>query len=149
MRARTQTTPGGVRHDPTLFSETLSEALARGEAVLFRPQGVSMLPWLRAGRQVRVRPAAGHILRRGDIALYWREPGRPVLHRVVRVRRAEGVCECRGDSESGEPERVPLAAVVGVVATPVLGRLVYLALHPARRSFNRFCLRWGLRLRHG
>ncbi len=131
------------------FSETLSDSLSRGEAVLLRVQGVSMLPWLREGDQVRILPAAGRRLRRGDIALFWRAPNRPILHRVVRVHRATAVCECLGDSESGPPERVPVSAVIGVVEISALRRAVYLALNPPRRWVNRFCRERGIRLRHG
>lgn len=138
-----------MKADQEFFSEALSDSLSRGEAVLLRVQGVSMLPWLREGDRVRILPAAGRRLRRGDIALFWRAPNRPILHRVVRAFPGEGVCDCLGDSERGEPERVPISAVIGVVETSALRRAVYLALHPARRLFNRFCLDRGIRLRHG
>ena len=140
---------GAERGDQSLFSETLADALARGDAVVLRVQGASMLPWLREGDRVRIRPAAGRRLHRGDIALFWRAPGRPILHRVVRILREEGVCECLGDAESGEPERVPVAGVVGVAETTPFRRGIYRMVNPPRRIFNRFCLRWGLRLRHG
>ena len=138
-----------MKVDPKFFSKAIEDSLVRGEAVLLRVQGVSMLPWLREGEKVRILPAAGRRLRRGDIALFWREPQRPILHRIVRVRRAEGLCECLGDSERGAPERVPVSAVIGVVETTAFRRAVYLALNPARRLINRLCLTWGLCLRHG
>jgi hypothetical protein len=144
-----QSSPGGAKFDQGLFAETVADALGRGEAVKLRVQGVSMLPWLREGEQVRILPATGWRVRRGDIALFWREPGRPILHRVVKVHSEDGAYECLGDSEGGTPERVPAAAVIGVVETTPIRRWGYLALHPARRFFNRLCLKWGLRLRHG
>jgi hypothetical protein len=139
---------GGARIDQNTFVETVADALGRGEAVLLRVQGVSMLPWLREGEKVRILPAAGRRLRRGDIALFWREPGRPILHRVVRVHREEGLYECLGDSENGAPERVAVSAVIGVVETTAVRWILFLALHPVRRFLNRLCLKWGLRLRH-
>ena len=138
-----------MKVDQEFFSATLSDSLSRGESVLLRVQGVSMLPWLREGDKVRILPAAGRRLRRGDIALFWRAPNRPILHRVVRVFRAQGVCDCLGDSESGEPERVPVSTVIGIVETSALRRAMYVVLSPARRRFNRFCLNRGIRLRHG
>ena len=137
------------RVDQVLFAETLAAALARGEAVVLRVQGVSMLPWLREGTPVRIRPLAGQRLRRGDIALFWRAPGQPILHRVVRTHSAEGIYECLGDAEHGEPERVAETAVIGAVDLSAIKRWTYLLLHPVRRCFNRFCRRWGVRLRHG
>ena len=136
------------RVDQVLFAETLAAALARGEAVILRVQGVSMLPWLREGAPVRIRPLAGRSLRRGDIALFWRAPGQPILHRVVRACPAEGIYECLGDAEHGEPERVAETAVIGAVDLSAAGRWAYRLLHPARRGFNRLCLRRGVRLRH-
>jgi hypothetical protein len=140
---------GAERVDQSFFSETLADALARGEAVVLRVHGASMLPWLREGDKVRIRPAAGRPLHRGDIALFWRAPGRPILHRVVRILREEGICECLGDAESGDPERVPVSGVMGVAETTPLHRGIYRIVNPPRRLFNRLCLRWGLRLRHG
>lgn len=140
---------GRIQVDQEVFSEVIARSLAQGEAVLLRVHGVSMLPWLREGEQVRLVPAAGRRLRRGDIALFWRAPGHPILHRVVRVNREEDLYECRGDSETGPCERVPATSVVGLVATTALRRAAYLALHPARRWFNRLCLERGIRLGHG
>ena len=140
-----------MKVDPELVSEVLLDALARGETVRVRVQGVSMLPWLRAGDLVRVRPPVGHRLRRGDIALFRRAPSRLILHRIVGVRtEAEAVvCDCLGDSESGSPERVTAANVIGVVETTPMRRAAYRTLHRPRRWLNRLLSKWGLRLRHG
>ena len=139
-----------MKVDPELVSEVLLDALARGETVRVRVQGVSMLPWLRAGDLVRVRPPVGHRLRRGDIALFRRAPSRLILHRIVGVRTEAGavVCDCLGDSESGSPERVPAASVIGVVATTPMRHAAYRTLHRPRRWLNRLLSNWGLRLRH-
>ena len=141
--------PGAARADQEFFTAALADALARGESVWLRVQGGSMLPWLREGARICIRPAAGCGLRRGDIALFWRAPGRPILHRVVRVRQEEGIYECLGDAESGDPEQVPVSEVMGVAETTPLRRGIYRMVNPPRRLFNRLCLRWGLRLRHG
>jgi MYXO-CTERM domain-containing protein len=106
-----------------------------------------MLPWLREGQKVMVAPLAGRQLRRGDIALFWRNEQEPVLHRVVQPPTADGVVACRGDAEWGPPELVPLAAVAGVVALPLWRRRLFLLIHPARRWVNRLILQW--RQRHG
>lgn len=144
-----QPAPGGVRVDQDAFAETVADALGRGETVWLRVQGVSMLPWLREGEKVRIRPAAGQRVHRGDVALYWRGPGRLILHRVVKIHRREQVYACLGDSESGAPERVPAAAVIGLLETTAMRRAAYLAVNPVRRIVNRLCRKWGLRLRHG
>jgi hypothetical protein len=151
MNGADQPLAGEARIDQVFFSAALADALARGEAVWLRVQGVSMLPWLREGEKVRIIPMPGRPLRRGEIALFWRKPNRPILHRVVRVGREAGapVYECLGDSGTGTPERVHATAVIGIVESTGLGRAVYLALNPARRFINRLCLKWGIYLRHG
>ena len=64
----------------------LPQLLAQGNTVQFPPTGWSMYPLLTPGRdQVIVEPVAGARLRRGDVALYRRDSGILVLHRVWKV----------------------------------------------------------------
>lgn len=135
------------REDQFCFTEVLRGTLAQGQGVAFRVRGPSMLPWLREGQKVVVRPLGGHRLRRGDIALFWRGEREPVLHRVVQGPSADGWVACRGDAEWGEPERVPLSAVAGVVGLSVWRRWLFLLAHPARRWVNGRIMNW--RRRHG
>jgi len=132
------------------FSAVVADTLERGEAVKLRVQGVSMLPWLREGDSVRILPAVGRPLRRGDVVLFWREPDHPILHRIVRVYRVTDkiVYMCLGDSERGTPESVPASAIIGVVETTAVHRWVYFLLNPFRRCLNHLCQKWGLRLHH-
>lgn len=61
--------------------------LAAGQAVQLSPIGWSMYPLIVNGRdQVVIEPADASSLRRGDVALYRRDGGKLVLHRVLRVR---------------------------------------------------------------
>jgi len=138
-----------MKVDSTLFSGILADSLARGESVLLRLQGVSMLPWFREGQKVRIVPVGGRVLRKGDVVLFWREPRHPILHRVIRMHPSDGWMDCRGDSEIGEPERVPVSAVIGLVESTTLQRWGYIVLHPVRCFINRLCGRWGIRLSHG
>ena len=135
------------RVDQHFFVELLQDTLARGEAALFHVKGGSMLPWLRDGQKVRVIPFRGEEVRRGDIVLFWRSPGEPVLHRVVRVRSGETpvVLECRGDAEHGQPEEVPIGRVLGRIPLTAWERLVHRVIHPPRRAFNRWAVRWRQR----
>lgn len=138
-----------MKVDSTLFSGILADSLARGESVLLRIQGVSMLPWFREGQKVRIGPAANRRLRKGDVVLFWRKPGHPILHRIVRLSADGGWVECRGDSETGGGERVPLSDVIGVVEVSVFRRWQYGLLNPARQFANRLLARRGIVLRHG
>lgn len=125
-----------MRTDQQLFLAVLRDTLSRGESVLFRVRGVSMLPWLREGQKVRVTPLGGRPLRRGDIVLFWRGENEPILHRVAAVR--EDSVDCRGDSGYGKPEHVRLEQVTGRVPLAAWQRLVFRMVHPPRKLVNRW-----------
>lgn len=139
-----------MRVDQPLFNGVVGDALARGESVCLRVHGGSMLPWLREGQKVRVVPAAGRRIRRGDVVLFRRAPDRPVLHRVVASRRnGDGVFHaCLGDAEDGAPEWVSEADVLGVVALSPWRRAAYRGLHRPRRWINRLLTAAGIRFGH-
>ena len=61
------------------------ERLATGQSIRFSPQGTSMLPMLRQGRDsVVISPVMGK-LKKYDIPLYQRDNGQYVLHRIIEV----------------------------------------------------------------
>ena len=64
----------------------IKAALAQGQEALFSPSGTSMLPTLMEGRDTVVLVAPPSRLKKYDIALYQRENGQYVLHRVVKVK---------------------------------------------------------------
>jgi hypothetical protein len=140
-----------MKVDQPFFAGLVVDTLARGESVVLRVQGASMLPWLREGAAVRIRPAAGRRLRRGDIALFLRAPDRPILHRIVAVHAAAAGLhyDCLGDAETGQPERVAAAEVIGLADLSPAARLFYLVFHRPRRALNGWLSRRGVRLRHG
>ena len=61
----------------------IQEKIACGGEVRFSPNGVSMLPTLKAGRDTVVLVAPTERLKKYDIALFRRDNGQYVLHRVV------------------------------------------------------------------
>lgn len=63
----------------------IQEKLAQGQSVRFMPNGISMLPMLREGRDSVVLSPVFRRLRKYDLPLYRRDDGRFVLHRVVEV----------------------------------------------------------------
>ncbi len=140
-----------MKVDQPFFAELVVDTLARGESVVLRVRGASMLPWLREGDPVRILPAAGRRLRRGDVVLFLRAPERPVLHRVTAVHAAADgrQYDCLGDAEHGAPERVAESAILGVAAIPPLRRAAYRVFHRPRRWLNRLLVSWGARRRHG
>lgn len=63
----------------------IRESLESGTDVSFSPKGISMLPLLRQGRDtVTLSPVNGN-LKKYDVALYRRDNGAYVLHRVAKV----------------------------------------------------------------
>lgn len=60
--------------------------LAQGETVQITPQGYSMYPMFIPGRDAAILQRADYSeLKRGDVALYRRDQGILVLHRVCRI----------------------------------------------------------------
>ena len=76
----------------------IRDVLAAGGEFPLKPRGQSMLPYFREGRDsVTLSPITASP-RRGDILLYVRTNGTPVLHRVVSVEE-NGTYTMRGDSQ--------------------------------------------------
>lgn len=59
-------------------------ALKRGESITIRPRGDSMLPRIKSGQRVELRPPADGEPRKGQVALV-RVRGRVLLHKVAQV----------------------------------------------------------------
>ena len=76
------------------------ERLAAGQQVRFSPMGTSMLPMLREGRDSVVLSPPPKKLRPFDLALYRRDSGAYVLHRITAVGQTY---TCMGDNQF-EPE---------------------------------------------
>lgn len=74
----------------------IREQLAEGKSVQFSPQGVSMLPMLRQGRDTVTLSPLPPRLRKYDLPLYQRVNGQYVLHRVVSVG---DTYTCIGDNQ--------------------------------------------------
>jgi signal peptidase I len=107
-----------------------AESLQRGNALRVRARGDSMLPFLRDGDILHVRPVPAAAVRVGDVICYAPSPGKLHLHRVV-VRDARGFVT-RGDALP-YVEDVPTAALLGrVVARERAGRLRCLDTPAAR-----------------
>ena len=72
------------------------ERLAAGQQVRFSPMGTSMLPMLREGRDSVVLSPPLKKLRPFDLALYRRDSGAYVLHRITAVGQTY---TCMGDNQ--------------------------------------------------
>ena len=95
------------------MSVRFEDVLARDGKLVYTCVGTSMLPMLRQRRDlVIIVPPAGR-LRRYDIALYKRDSGRYILHRVLRVKK-DGYVLC-GDNQWRREYGVTDGRIIGVL----------------------------------
>jgi signal peptidase I len=107
-------------------------SLRRGNPLRLRARGGSMLPFLRDGDLVVIRPAPASEIRIGDVLCYEPPAGGLCLHRVI-AREKRGFVT-RGDALA-YVETVPDAAVLGLVtAVERRGRVKRLETPAARRQ---------------
>ena len=130
----------------------IEEQLGKGLNVRFAPYGVSMRPLLREGKDSVVLAPVTEKLKKYDIALYRRDNGQYILHRVVKVGETY---TCIGDNqftfENGVRHNQAIAVVSGFyrgerycdinnIGYKLYCRIWYLAF-PMRR-FLRRCINW-------
>lgn len=117
----------GIELTPAELEELSAEVLGDGGSLSFRARGGSMLPFIRDGDLVTIRPVAPGDLRIGDVAFYRAPRARLVVHRVVgrAVREGLVVLTTRGDSSEGEEEGVEAGDVLGRVASVTRGAKVH------------------------
>lgn len=95
------------------YDDTIRAVLDSGGEFRIYPQGTSMLPLLREGRDsVSLAKPEGR-LRRGDIAFYQRENGAYILHRVIRAESSYTMC---GDNQLTLEKNVTDEHIIGVVS---------------------------------
>ena len=127
----------------------IRERLAAGQTVSFFPNGVSMLPMLRQGRDsVELSPAPER-LKKYDLPLYQRDNGQYVLHRVVAVGKDY---TCVGDNqfllEPGVERRQVIALVTAFtrdgkrIEVTDLRYQIYCRLWCASRPLRHFWRGW-------
>ncbi len=74
----------------------MEETLARGQRIRLSPNGTSMLPLLRQGRDSVTLSPLPEKLKKFDIVLYKRENGQFVLHRIIKTGETY---TCLGDNQ--------------------------------------------------
>jgi hypothetical protein len=116
---------------PPSLDDLAVRSLRRGTTLRLRARGGSMLPFLRDGDLLVIRPAPAGEVRIGDVICYEPAPGGLCLHRVI-AREKRGVVT-RGDALA-YVETVPDGAVLGLVtAVERRGRVRRLDTPAARR----------------
>lgn len=127
-----------MREQKITFEEAMPlilEKLQSGGEVLFSPSGVSMRPALQEGRDTLVLVAPPAKLKNYDIALFKRENGQYVLHRVVKVGESYTFI---GDNQFDYEEGIMPAQIVALCSAYIRdGKRVSLDSFGAR-AFARF-----------
>ena len=78
--------------------DIMLEKLDAGGTVTFTPSGISMLPMLRDGQDTVVLKKTSNRLQRFDVALYKRDNGSYILHRVIGYGN-DGTYKMCGDNQ--------------------------------------------------
>ena len=127
-----------MREQKITFEEAMPlilEKLQSGGEVLFSPSGVSMRPTLQEGRDSLVLVAPPAKLKKYDIALFKRENGQYILHRVVKVGESYTFI---GDNQFDHEEGIMPAQIVALCSAYIRdGKRVSLDSFGAR-AFARF-----------
>lgn len=97
------------------MSARFEDELARSGELIYTVVGTSMLPMLRQKRDVVVIRKPEGRLRKYDVALYRRDSGRYVLHRVLRVGK-DGYTIC-GDNQRRPERGVTDRQIIGVLSS--------------------------------
>ncbi len=128
---------------------TIKEVLAKGESFFLYPNGKSMLPTLRAGKDAVFLSPVGKI-KKGDMLLYRRQGGAFVLHRVVGLA-SDGTLVMRGDNQYYDEKGITREQVIAAVYRYVRGtkeidcsslsHRAYLGWRSLSYPLRRFCFR--------
>lgn len=94
----------------------IEEQLNEGKEVCFSPNGVSMMPMLKAGRDSVFLSLPPEKLKKYDLPLYRRESGQFVLHRVVKVKKNGTYVMC-GDNQYIREHNIKHNQIIGVVTS--------------------------------
>lgn len=101
----------------TTFAEMLpliQEQLEKGGEVTFSPNGSSMLPFIRQGRDEVVIEKFNGMLKKYDIPFYRRANGQFVLHRVVKIEK-DGSYIMRGDHQKELEKGITNENIIGIL----------------------------------
>lgn len=113
----------------------IREQLAAGKRVRFSPNGTSMLPMLRQGRDSIILSPLPEKLHKYDLPLYQRENGQYVLHRVVQV---QDTYTCMGDHQFEPEPGLRHGQMIGVVSAFTRDGREYPVTHLLYQIYCRF-----------
>jgi len=112
------------------------EHLQGGNSVRFSPKGISMLPMLREGTDSVVISPVPKKIKKFDIALYQRENGQYILHRIV---KKGNTFVCIGDNQFKFEKGVKREQLIAVVTSFNRGDKCY-SINAF--SYKLYCVFW-------
>jgi len=122
------------------FADLSTEILKSGLVLRFKGCGVSMVPLVRDGDVLLVRPVTVEQVRIGDVVLFHQGPGRVLVHRVIRrLACPEGARFLLQGDNVGQPDGV-------IPGAQIHGRLAAIERAGAQIDMNHRAVRWLGRL---
>ena len=112
------------------------EHLQGGNSVRLSPKGISMLPMLREGTDSVVLSPVPEKIKKFDIALYQRENGQYILHRIV---KNGSTFVCIGDNQFKFEKGVKREQLIAVVTSFNRGNKSYSV---KAFSYKMYCIFW-------
>jgi signal peptidase I len=99
------------------FAELSRGILKRGASLRFKAHGSSMVPLIRDGDLLTIRPLKPWDVIRGDVVLYQTVSEKCVVHRVVKIdfRNEQRIFVTKGDASPGSVEEIEEDRVLGCV----------------------------------
>ncbi len=96
---------------------TFEEILERDGRLVYTSVGDSMLPFIHSGEDILVIEKPSGRLKKYDIALYYRDSGEYVLHRVLRVREYDYIIcgDNRWRCEKGIADKQIIGVLTAIV----------------------------------
>jgi signal peptidase I len=93
--------------------------LDRGLSLRVKATGRSMMPFLRGGEILTIKKVSSASLRKGDLLFFKNSHGHPVLHRIIRKKRAQKsfIFQTKGDALREVDEPVLAECVLGKACT--------------------------------
>lgn len=97
------------------FADLADTLLRQGVEVCFRAFGGNMVPFVRSGDTLTIRPCAPDACRLGDLVLARQAGGGVVAHRLLARRKSQAglLLLLRGDHSCGTPDAVAADAILG------------------------------------
>jgi signal peptidase I len=122
------------------FADLSREVLKRGDAIRFKAHGPSMLPLIRDGDLLTIKPLEMKDINLGDVVFYQTAGEKCVVHRVVKMNIRDDQCILimKGDASPGSMEEIGEDRLLGKVVQ----------LHRNERCINLNHNVWWILSRH-